>query len=193
MLLVINVPQAGLYSQSRFYRTSQTEVNQLCWKCDCTLNISLSTLVLACFWQPLAWFILQQSHCSWWSLSLKGAAPLCSGWFGFYSDSNTETKSSDSLYRPPWLLRATQSPTVPDPHEAHVTSLFQLREMEFDSVCSCPESSGGCIKKASQQCWQEYIYRDCVSFQEAAGGGAGCHRSPWLAGRLFDLPITCTG
>lgn len=71
--------------------------------------------------------------------------------------------------------------------EALVTSLFQPREMEFDSGCSCPESSGECIKKASQQCWQEYIYRDCVSFQGAAGGGgAGRHRSSWQPGHLIS-------
>ncbi len=107
---------------------------------------------------------------------------------------NPKTKNQKHLtafIRP--RLAARQSLTVPDLHEALVTSLFQPREMEFDSGCSCPESSGGCIKKASQQCWQEYIYRDCVSFQEAAGGGAGCHRSPRLAGRPFDLHITCTG
>lgn len=85
------------------------------------------------------------------------------------------------------MFSARQWQTVPDLHEALVTSLFQQTEMEFDSGCSCPESSRGCIKKASQQCWQEYIYWDCVSFQEAAKGGAGCHRSHWLAGRPFDL------
>lgn len=81
--------------------------------------------------------------------------------------------------------------TTPDFRGAHVTSLFQPREMEFDSGCSCHESSRGCIKKASQQCWQEYIYRDCVSFQEAAGVGAACHRSLWLAAPPFDLHISC--
>lgn len=118
--------------------------------------------------------------------------PLCIN-SAVHSDPNTKTKSFKGLYVPLWVPRATQPLTVPDLHQPHVTSLLPPREMEFDSVCSCLESSRGCIKKASQQCWQEYIYRDCVSFQEAAGGGAGCHRSPWLAGRLFDLPVTCTG
>lgn len=152
-------------------------------------KICLFTLVLACSWQPLVQF-------SFASLAEFEFERCCSALFRplwLHSDPNAPAKSFNSLSHPPWVPRASQSLTVPDLREPHVTSLLQPREMEFDSVCSCLESSGGCIKKASQQCWQEYIYRDCVSFQEAAGGGAGCHRSPWLAGRLFDLPVTCTG
>lgn len=47
------------------------------------------------------------------------------------------------------------------------------------------EPPGGCIKKALPPCWQEYIYRDCVSFQKAAGGGVQCYWSQVaLAGLL---------
>lgn len=69
-----------------------------------------------------------------------------------------------------WWSAARLSPGVPDLHRALVTSVFQPREMQFDSGCSCPDSSWDCIKKASQQCWQEYIYRDCVAFQESGWG-----------------------
>lgn len=60
-----------------------------------------------------------------------------------------------------------ECPRVSPARAGLLPHLSQPREMEFDSGCSCPESSGDCIKKASQQCWQEYIYRDCVSFQES--------------------------
>lgn len=75
------------------------------------------------------------------------------GLVGVYSAMFEKTKSRLTAFiRPPWLLASRQTLTVPDLREALVTSLFQPREMEFDSGCSCPESSGGCIKKASQQC-----------------------------------------
>ena len=169
-------------SQTNFFSTpAPTEVTRLCRKCDRTSNCSFHTRSLKNHRPSLSGASTNHAVIADGSLSLKGAGPaLFEAGFGLLKHKNKSLWQlvSSSMA----AVAARRSLTVPDLHRALVTSLFQPGEMEFDSGCSCPESSGGCIKKASQQCWQEYIYWDCLSFQEAAGGGAGCHRSPRPAG-----------
>lgn len=156
-------------------------------------KIVLSTLVLACstgLKTTGSMNFSQSNWNSWRTVSSGGAALLCSGQFSSTQSPAQKQKSSNS----PSSSMAASSPSLSlTCMSLFVTSLFQPREMEFDSDCSCHESSRGCIKKASQQCWQEYIYWDCVHFLKAAEGDAGCHRSPWLAGwqaHLISLSLT---
>lgn len=143
--------------------------------------IALSTLMLACSWKPLAQFILLSNNQTVIELS-------CSALFRLIRVHSAVLNNKNRTFTS--LCPSSMAACCPCPAHGSVTSLLQPTEMEFDSDCSWPESPRVCIKKASQQCWQEYIYRDCVSFQQAARGGAGCWKAIWSPYHLHWMSRT---